>query len=117
MTDVNLLPYYPRFIFNCNDGMCLSTGDVELLDQLKEAGNGYPISRFVSGQRVRICWKTEIGGQDVRTYVVNKIEIHQIKRDLDEPTYGTNSNDCIVNSGRDKNWLMEIYVFLDAVYN
>ena len=28
MTDANLLPYYPKFIFNCSDGNCLSTGDL-----------------------------------------------------------------------------------------
>lgn len=115
MTDANSLPYYPRFIFNCNDGNCLSTADLELFKHIKETGSDYDISRFVPGQSISISWINDNEEKEVRSYVVNKIEIHQIKHDLDEPTYGTNMNDCTGIFGREKKWMMEIYVFLDLV--
>jgi hypothetical protein len=114
MMDANSLPYYPRFIFNCNDGRCLTTGDLEIFKHIKEKGSDYDISRFVPGQRINISW-TNNGEKEVQSYEVKKIEIHQLKHDLDEPTYGTNMNDCTGLAGREKKWMMEIYVFLDAV--
>jgi hypothetical protein len=115
MTKANNLPYYPRFIFNCNDNKCMSTGDLELFKFIKESGTDYEITRFVPGQKIDISWINENEKVEIKTYTVNKIEIHQIKTDLDKPTYGINSNDCTMISGKEKKWMMEIYIFLDII--
>lgn len=115
MLITNDLLHYPRFIFNCNDGRCLSTGDLEIFSHIKATGSSYDISSFVPGRNIDITWENENGEQEINTYTVNRIEIHQIKYDLDEPSYGVNSNDCIGVTGKKKKWMMEIYVFLDKI--
>jgi len=115
MTNASTLPYYPRFIFNCDDGKCFSTADLDELNYIKEGGTEYDVTRFVPKQILDISWSNGNGGLETKSYSVGKIEIHQIKRDLDEPTYGVNSNDCTSVYGRDKKWMMEIYVFLNLV--
>jgi hypothetical protein len=114
MTDANSLPYYPRFIFNCNDGVCISTGDLENFKFIKEKGSEYDITSFRSGQKIEISLD-DGDKQEIKSYVVDKIEIQQLKYDLDEPTYGLNRNDCVGRIGKDKKWMMEIYVFLKAL--
>lgn len=113
MTDANLLPYYPRFIFNFSDGNCFSTGDLTEFQFIKEHKTDYEISRFIPGQKIDFTWEDENENSIIKTYTVNKIQVQQIKYDLDEPTYGINLNDCGVISGEKKKWLMEIYVYLD----
>ena len=113
MTKASELPYYPRFIFNCSDDNCFSTADLELFGHIKETGSEYEISRFKKGQSLDITWIDEQDNQVVKTYKVSDIEIHQIKRNIDEPTYGFNKNDCTSVQGNKKIWLMEIYIFLD----
>lgn len=115
MTDANSLPYYPRFIFNFNDGVCFSTGDLEHFEYIKEHKTDYEVTRFVPGQKVDVTFENEDNETEVKTYSVNRIEIQQIKYDLDEPTYGINMNDCSSIFGKEKKWMMEIYVFLDLV--
>ena len=115
MTNANALPYYPRFIFSCSDGNCFSTADLEQLKHIKDAGSEYDVSSFVPGRKINISWVNDAGQQEIKVYKVDKIEIHQIKYDLDEPTYGMNSNDCSAVFGKEKKWLMEIYVFLENV--
>ena len=115
MIDSSALPYYPRFIFNCDDGNCMSTADLEFFEHIKETSSDYNISRFVPGQGIDIAWINDREEREVRSYRVKKIEIHQIKYDLDEPTYGLNSNDCTQIFGREKKYMMEIYVFLESV--
>ena len=115
MTDSNSLPYYPRFIFNFSDDKCFSTGDLDEFEYIKEHKQDYKISRFVPGQKVDVTFVNENNESEVGTYSVNRIEIHQIKYDLDEPTYGFNMNDCTSIFGKEKKWLMEIYVYLDLV--
>lgn len=109
------LPYYPRFIFNCSDGNRFSTADIELFKFIKESGTDNKVSRFKKGQKIDVS--TTIGNveAEVKTYRVSEIEIQQIKYDTDEPTYGFNKNDSPSVSGNKKDWLMEIYVFLDLV--
>ncbi|MDJ1495020.1 hypothetical protein QNI19_18925 [Cytophagaceae bacterium DM2B3-1] len=116
MTNANSLPYYPRFIFNFSDGRCFSTADLDWFTYIKDTGDDYPITSFVPGRLIDMKWTKENNELDIRTYKVDKIEIHQIKYDLDEPTYGMNSNDCMGVAGKEKKWMMEIYVFLE-VYN
>ncbi len=115
MNKASELPYYPRFIFNCSDEKCFSTADLDLFKNIKETGNEYEVSRFKKGQSLDITWLDEHENPVVLTYKVSEIEIHQIKRDIDEPTYGMNLNDCHGVSGNKKKWLMEIYIFLDLV--
>ncbi|MER3376528.1 MAG: hypothetical protein RIM83_17955 [Allomuricauda sp.] len=116
MTKASSLPYYPRFIFNCSDDNCFSTADVELFDSIKETGSDYEVTRFKKGQKLDITWIGENDETTVKTYRVSEIEIHQIKRDIDEPTYGINMNDCHGPVfGEKKKWLMEIYVFLELL--
>lgn len=115
MTNASALPYYPRFIFNFSDGKCFSTCDLDEFKYIKEHEVDYDITRFVPGQKVDVSWVNENNEQEVTTYSVNKIEIHQIKYDLDEPTYGINMNDCASVFGKEKKWMMEIYVFLDPI--
>ena len=115
MTDSNNLPYYPRFIFNCDDGNCMSTGDLKFFKFIKETGSEYDITKFTPGQKIDISWVNENDEQEIKTYEVNRIEIHQIKYDLDKPTYGMNSNDCTAIAGKEKKWMMEIYVFLNQL--
>lgn len=107
------LPYYPRFIFNCDDGNCMSTGDLEMFEYIKESDSGHEITRFTPGQKINISWINESKELEIKTYKVDKIEIHQIKYDLDEPTYGMNLNDCTAVFGSKKKWMMEIYIFLN----
>lgn len=120
MTKASLLPYYPRFIFSCSDGKCFTTADLDELKDIKDAddvddGYGYDITQFVPGQRIQISWSAPDNGLEIKTYKVDKIEIHQIKRDLDAETKGMNSNDCWgAVSGRTKKHMMEIYVFLEV---
>lgn len=109
------LPYYPRFIFNCSDGNCFSTADLELFGFLKETGTDYKVSRFKKGQKIDVTTANDSEETLIKTYVVSEIEIQQIKYDIDEPTYGFNMNDCQSVDGSEKKWLMEIYVFLDLV--
>lgn len=115
MTETNNLPYYPRFILNCDDGNCMSTGDLEMFKFIKEANNNYEITRFTPGQLIQISWSNENDEPQPQIYKVEKIEIHQIKYDLDEPTYGINTNDCTGIVGKEKKWMMDIYVFLNRV--
>lgn len=115
MTKASELPYYPRFIFNCSDEQCLSTADLELFEHIKETGSEYEVTRFKKGQSLDITWVDEQDNPIIKTYIVSEIEIHQIKRDIDEPTYGMNKNDCTAVQGDKKKWLMEIYIFLDLV--
>ena len=116
MNKVNNLAYYPRFIFNFNDGFCFSTGDLEELENIKESGKtDYKIARFFPEQKIDVMCINKNDVQEIRKYVVNKLEIKQIKYNLDEPTYGINMNDCTSIYGKEKKWLMEIYVFLDRV--
>lgn len=114
MTKASALPYYPRFIFNCSDGRCFSTADVDSLAHIKDAHDTYGsnVEQFVPGREVKITWATTAGEPEVKRYTVDKIEIHQIKYDLDAPTYGMNSNDCSQIFGKEKKHMMEIYVFL-----
>ena len=113
MTDANSLPYYPRFIFNCNDGRCFSTGDLDLFRFIKKRGKDYDITSFASGEEVEIHWEDD---DEITTiaYVIDHIDIHQIKRDVDEPTKGLHINDCTL-SGKEKKWIMEIYIFLNTI--
>jgi hypothetical protein len=113
MTKASSLPHYPRFIFNCSDGNCFSTADLDLLEHIKETSTDYEVSRFKKGQSLDITWTDDQGNRTVKTYEVSEIEIHQIKRDIDEPTYGINLNDCSTVFGDKKKVLMEIYIFLD----
>ncbi|WP_373396396.1 hypothetical protein V8V91_17035 [Algoriphagus halophilus] len=115
MTLASSLPYYPRFIFNCSDDNCMSTTDLKQFEHIKETGSEYEVTRFKKGQSLDITWVDENGNIIVKTYKVSDIEIHQIKRDIDEPTYGMNKNDCTVVQGDKKKWLMEIYIFLNLV--
>lgn len=117
MTKASALPYYPRFIFNCSDGRVFSTADVDLLKHVKDADDEYErdITQFVPGQIVNISWAAADNEVEVRSYEVDKIEVHQIKYDLDKPTKGMNSNDCAEISGKEKKHMMEIYVFLNPV--
>ena len=115
MTKATNLPYYPRFIFNCDDGNCMSTGDLEMFEFIKESESEYEITRFTPGQKIDISLINENEEHEIRTYKVDKIEIHQIKYDLDEPTYGINSNDCTAIVGKEKKWMMDIYVFLNLI--
>lgn len=115
MINASTLPYYPRFIFNCDDDRCFSTGDLDELEYIKESGTDYDVTRFVPNQILDISWSDGNGGFEIKSYSVDKIEIHQIKRDLDEPTYGINMNDCAEVYGREKKWMMEIYVFLKLI--
>ncbi len=115
MNKASELPYYPRFIFNFNDGNCFSTGDLDEFEYIKEHGNDHEITQFLPGQKIDVSWVNEDEELEIRTYSVNKIEIRQIKYDLDEPTYGINMNDCSAINGRKKKWMMEIYVFLDKI--
>ena len=116
MTKASSLPYYPRFIFNCSDGKGFSTADLDSLKYVKDSDDkhGDDITQFVPGQRISVTWSTDDKGE-VRSYEVDKIEIHQIKYDLDEPTFGMNSNDVMDVSGKPKKHMMDIYVFLKAV--
>lgn len=93
----------------------MSTGDLEFFKFIKETGSDYDITRFTPGQEINISWINENEEQEIKTYKVNRVEIHQIKYDLDEPTYGINSNDCMGIAGKEKKWMMEIYIFLDQV--
>ena len=115
MTKASLLPYYPRFIFNCSDGKCFSTADVDWLKDVKDSDYEGDITQFVPGQNINITWSVAEGGVEIKSYSVNRVEVHQIKYDLDEPTYGMNSNDTMEVVGREKKHMMEIYVFLDEV--
>lgn len=115
MQNANNLPYYPRFIFNFNDGNCFSTGDLDKFEHIKGSGTDYEITQFYPGQKIDVKWVNESGEPEIRTYVVDKIEIQQIKYDLDEPTYGINMNDCTTYTGKEKKWIMEIYVFLITI--
>ena len=109
MIDTNKLPYYPRFIFNCDDGKCMSTGDLEYFRYFKESESKDDINKFKPGQQITINWED---GAELKTYQVDKIEIHRIKYDLDMPTRGMNLNDCAAIDGQEKKWMMEIYIFL-----
>jgi hypothetical protein len=115
MTDANLLPYYPRFILNCSDGKCLSTGDLDIFKFITESSSDYNISRFYPGQRINIAWENGAGEKEIKSYELKSIEVQEIKYDLDAPSYGLNSNDCMGLHGIEKKWMMEIYIFLDAV--
>ena len=115
MTDTNSLPYYPRFIFNFNDDKCFSTGDLDEFEYIKEHKSEHKISRFVPGQNVDVTFVNENDESEIKTYLVNQIKIQQIKYDLDEPTYGINMDDCTAIFGKDKKWMMEIYVYLDLI--
>nr|WP_276904078.1 hypothetical protein [Pedobacter kyonggii] len=115
MTNATDLPYYPRFIFNCSDDRCFSTGDLDYLKFIKEKGSEYEITRFKKGQILQITWEEDNGKKLVKDYEVSDVEIAQIKYDVDEPTYGINSNDCTGIYGKEKKWLMEIYIFLKAL--
>jgi hypothetical protein len=113
MTLTNNLPYYPRFIFNCSDEKCLSTGDLDWFKNIKQAGSVYDITSFKTGQKIDITW---IDKQEIKTYLITKIDINHIKYDLDEPTYGMNAeNDCSSVKGKTKKWMMEIYIYLELI--
>lgn len=88
---------------------------MNLFKYLKVSGSEYDISRFKKGQKIDIDIASERGETIVKTYIVSEIEIHQIKYDIDEPTYGLNKNDCLSVDGAKKKWLMEIYIFLDLI--
>ena len=110
------LPYYPRFILNCSDGNCFTTADIDEFEYVKEVGTDYDLSRFKINQKLEIQWVDDNDEQLLKKYKVSNIEIHQIKRDIDEPTYGMNMNDCSGGiAGRRKKHLMEIYIFLDSL--
>lgn len=79
MKDANSLPYYPRFIFNCSDGKCLSTGDLDFFKHIKEIETDYDITSFVPGRKLEITWATDNEEQEIKAYIINRIEIHQLK--------------------------------------
>ncbi|WP_338815680.1 hypothetical protein V9L05_21840 (plasmid) [Bernardetia sp. Wsw4-3y2] len=114
MTNANSLPYYPRFIFSCNDGKYFSTGDLDFFKFVKKRDRTYDITSFSSGDEVDIYWENDDGKTEVIAYTVDHIDIHQIKRDIDEPTKGLNMNDCTL-FGKEKKWIMEIYIFLNKI--
>jgi hypothetical protein len=116
MPKASTLPYYPRFIFTCDDGKCFSTADLDYLRDIKDADDKYEhdITQFVPGQLLKITWAADNNQTEVKYYEVDRLEVHQIKYDTNEPTVGMNSNDCTVIAGQPKKHLMEIYVFLKA---
>lgn len=117
MPKASSLPFYPRFVFTCNDdGKCFSTADLDYLRHIKDADDphGHDITQFVPGQLLKFTWADNNDQVAIKQYEVEKLEVHQIKYDTDEPTYGMNSNDCIEVAGKSKKHLMEIYVFLKA---
>jgi hypothetical protein len=116
MKDANLLSTYPRFIFNCNDGRCLSTGDLNFIKKIKLKGFKGNIIQFIPEQEIEIPWTVE-NKTELKTYKIESIEIRQIKYDLDEQHYGFNSDDCENIQGQDKTWIMEIYIRLNVVTN
>ncbi|RYE18308.1 MAG: hypothetical protein EOP45_14345 [Sphingobacteriaceae bacterium] len=115
MNHANALPYYPRFVFNCSNGECLSTGDLEFFESIKDLNSSYDITSFVPGEKINIYWPIENSEPEIKTYLINRIEIHQIKYDLDKAVKGENSNDCKLIYGREKKWLMDVYIFLDIL--
>ncbi|ARV15354.1 hypothetical protein [Polaribacter sp. SA4-12] len=114
MNEINELPYYPRFIFNISNGNCFSTADLEVLNNIKEKGRKGKINNFKKGQIISISEINENAENIVKTYKVLEIEIGEIKYEIDEKKYGINLNDC-ENSGKDKIWLMEIFIKLELI--
>ena len=117
MDKASLLPYYPRFIFKFGENDCFSTADLDMFKFIKEVidGKEYDVTRFIIGQIINVTVANKDGSTEVKKYRVKKVEIQQIKDDLDAPTYGINLEDCPTIFGKEKKWLMEIYIFLDPV--
>lgn len=118
MTKASSLTYYPRFVLTCSDGQCLATADLDyLLKYVRDAEDNYggDITQFVPGQILKISWAGVDNEVDVRSYKVDRVEVHQIKSDLDMPTTGDMSDNCRETFGKEKQHMMEVYVFLNAV--
>lgn len=112
MNEIENLSYYPKFIFNTSDGKAFSTTSLDTFKHLKEIGRNNKINRFVKGQNINITTTDESDNIEVKLYEVTKIEIQNIKYEINEPDYGVNMNDSLTED-KEKKILMEIYIFLE----
>lgn len=109
----NDLDHYPRFIFNCSDGRCLSTADLDFLKHFSKDDQPTNINSFNIDDIINIKWADLDGHLD---YKVSKIEIKEIMYDTSEQILGMNKDDFNPVIGKDKFWLMGLYIFLDLVH-
>jgi hypothetical protein len=91
----------------------LSTADLNLLQGFSKDDQPTKINSFNIDDIVTIKWP------DLETpleYKVSKIEIKEIMYDTDERILGMNQYDFNPVTGKNKFWLMGLYIFLDLVH-
>ncbi|MGV8877808.1 MAG: hypothetical protein ACOH2A_02130 [Sphingobacteriaceae bacterium] len=108
----NDLNHYPRFIFNCSDGRGLSTADLDFLKGFSKDDQMTNISSFNIDDIISIKWADL---EEHLEYKVSKIEIKEIMYNTDERILGMNEFDVNPVFGKDKYWLMGLYVFLELI--
>ncbi|MGJ1418294.1 hypothetical protein ACR79T_01625 [Sphingobacterium spiritivorum] len=109
---INELQHYPRFVFNCSDGRCYSTADLDGLMYIKRENLDAPVDAFNTGETVSIVWDTE---PNPIKYVIKKIDIRDIRYDTNENLYGIYEDDCTGVYGKEKFHLLSIFIFLEAI--
>lgn len=70
--NINTLNHYPRFVFNCSDGKCFSTLDLDHLQFITKKDYSTRIESFNTGEIVSIKWDDS---PKFINYKVSKIDI------------------------------------------
>lgn len=109
--DINELKHYPRFVLNFGEKGAYSTGDLELFNFMRREHEDYPIENIDTGD---ILFVKDENGTEVK-YEVVKINVRDILKDTNDKVYGVWGDDTLTITGRDKFFLMSIFIYLEPV--
>lgn len=109
---VNDLQHYPRFVFNCSDGKCFSTADLDSLEFFRNSEQETKVNSFQTDAEISILWDSN---PNPIKYRITKIDVRDLRYDTDEKLYGIYSDDCSHTYGKEKFELMSIFIFLDLI--
>ncbi len=104
---ISELPYYVKFVFLCSDGECYSTTDIKMLEYIKSAESGEPISSLEVGNRIMFAHEND------GIYRIASVAIHQLLDDTELMRMGFDSEDCTSMQGEEKDWLLKILIHAD----
>lgn len=104
---ISELPYYVKFVFLCSDGECYSTSDIKMLEHIKSAESGEPVSSLDVGDRIMFAPNTD------GIYCITSVAIKHLADDTELMRLGFDTEDCATMQGEEKDWLLKILIRTD----
>ena len=104
---ISELPYYVKFVFLCSDGGCYSTADITMLEHIKSAESGKPVSSLEVDNRITFAPNTD------RIYRITSVAIKHLGDDTELMRLGFDLEDSTSMQGKEKDWLLKILIRAD----